>query len=92
MNTPPRLIGFASWQGPVVAELWGRNVWRVKVNGKDDPVMTRNITGLYSDRLVYGGPGDGYYGFSVLDDLAKQMNGRFTYYGPPVTIPPDSAS
>lgn len=79
MNT----IGFASWQGPTVATLVGFNTWKVQVNGKDDPVMARNLTSLYSDRAVYGGPHDGFYGYAVLRDLAQQMGGRFQFNMPP---------
>jgi hypothetical protein len=82
MKTEPKLIGFASWQGPIVAQLWGHNRWTVKVNGKEDTTRARNLKALYTDRLVYGGPGDGFYGYAVLEDLAQQMGGRFTFYPP----------
>lgn len=79
----PTMIGFASWQGPTVAELWGTNVWKVKVAGIPDPVLARNLTNVYADRIVYSGPSDGFYGFAILRDLAEQMGGRFRFYEPP---------
>jgi hypothetical protein len=77
------MLGYASWQGPTVAELWGVNVWVAKVNGNRDPVLEKNLTNLYADRTVYGGPSDGFYGYSVLRDLAEQMGGRFRFNTPP---------
>jgi hypothetical protein len=41
------------------------------------------LTNLYADRTVYGGPSDGFYGYSVLRDLAEQMGGRFRFNTPP---------
>lgn len=81
----PTMIGFASWQGPTVAELWGVNVWVAKVDGKRDPALERNLRNLYDDRIVYSGPSDGFYGFDVLKDLADQMGGRFRFNEPPQT-------
>lgn len=79
----PQLIGYASWQGPTVAELWGDNVWVCRVAGVPDATLERNLTALYADRVVYDGPSNGYYGFSVLRDLAEQMGGRFSFNMPP---------
>lgn len=79
----PAMIGFASWQGPTVAELWGVNVWVAKVNGKRDPQLEQNLTTLYADRILYSNPSDGHYGFAVLKDLAEQMGGRFRFNEPP---------
>ncbi len=77
------MIGFASWQGPTVAELWGVNRWVAKTNGIRDPQLEKNLTGLYADRIVYSGPSDGFYGYAVLKDLAEQMDGRFQFNIPP---------
>jgi hypothetical protein len=82
MKTEPKLIGFTSWQGPTVAQLWGFNQWLVKVNGERDTRTERNLAAIYADRLVYDGPSDGFYGYKVLADLAKEMDGRFTFYPP----------
>ena len=75
------MIGVVSWQGPTVAELWGMNVWKARVNGIRDPQLEANLKALYEDRMVYSGPWDGYYGFSVLKDLSEQMGGRFRFLG-----------
>jgi hypothetical protein len=78
----PKVIGMASWQGPTVAELWGFNVWVARVNGVQDTQLERNLTSLYADRIVYGGPSDGFYGYAILKDLAEQMGGRFRFIEP----------
>jgi hypothetical protein len=77
-------IGQASWLGPTVAELWGFNEWKVRVNGVDDPILARNLKAIYADRLVYGGPSHGYYGYAILKDLAEQMGGTFRFNEPPM--------
>jgi hypothetical protein len=92
MNYQPEVkkpIGFVSWEGPTVAELWGVNLWRVTVNGKLDPILTNNIREIYRDRLVYRGPSEGYYGYRILVDLAEQMKGRMVF-NPHPPIPADA--
>lgn len=79
----PRVIGKATWhKGNSVAELIGLNVWRVTVNGERDYRTERNLTAIYRDRLVYGGPSDGYYGYTVLKDVARMFNGEFSFNAP----------
>jgi hypothetical protein len=79
----PTLRGTVSWQGPTVAELWDENVWKVRINGEPDPLLERNLTILYADRILYGGPSDGFYGYAILRDLANMMGGRFRFIKPP---------
>jgi hypothetical protein len=62
--------------GTVVAELRGRDEWKVFVDGREDPALARALTSLYADS--YAGPQDGHYGQLILKDLAEQVGGTMT--------------
>jgi hypothetical protein len=89
-NRKRKPIGTVRWPG-YVAELWGPNQWVVYRDGVPDLVMKRNITAIYSHRLVYRGPSHGAYGGLILRDLAEMMRGRFTF-SEPAPIPKDAVS
>lgn len=79
----PRPIGTVRLKGGRrKVELWGRNEWKVTTEGRDDPTFARRLADIYSDRLAYGGPSHGHYGFAVLKDVAEQFGGSFTFHRP----------
>jgi hypothetical protein len=67
-------IGFVSYaNGAILAELLGRDEWRVTVNGVDNPVLARTFAARFADH--YKGPQDGYYGQLILNELAAIVGG-----------------
>ncbi len=78
-------IGHVTWGAACRAELLTRDTWRVTIGGVEQPDMARAFGDLYRD--AYKGPSDGFYGYGILEDLARLMDGTFVFHQPPKAAP-----
>jgi hypothetical protein len=84
-DDPTEPLGWVSYAGGMIlAELLGVDRWRVTVGGVDDPAKAATLVARY--RGAYQGPADGYYGQTILRDLAA-LTGGVSWFDQPSPLP-----
>ena len=67
-----KTAGTVTW-GHCTATLNMDGTWSATTRGKPDPDLAESLSAIYSD--AYAVPQDGYFGVTILEDLAERVDG-----------------